>query len=182
MLPVSVNGKFIKLLQRYHHVGRYETHQFSRKCSFIIVVRAGCSVGGWGILRYCAFLSFTNLTSCCKIFISPIMQSVCMQCVCIVWAERNRMGGYLRAGAHTLVNLQAGYCTGSDMNTHIAHNIHPICHLGPGRGWSNASSVYFWTHSASHTKQHLATFKPHFCDSVCYQMKSWTTIYGITCQ
>lgn len=44
------------------------------------------------------------------------------------------MGGHFRAGAHMLVNLQAGYCTGSDTNTHIAHNIHPICHLGPGGG------------------------------------------------
>lgn len=44
------------------------------------------------------------------------------------------MGGYFRAGVNTLVNLQAGYCTGSDTNTDIAHNIHPICHLGPGGG------------------------------------------------
>lgn len=44
------------------------------------------------------------------------------------------MGGYFRAGARMLVNLQAGYCAGSNTDTHIAHNIHPICHLGPGGG------------------------------------------------
>lgn len=33
---------------------------------------------------------------------------------CIVWADRNRMGGFVRTGAHMLVNLQAGNCTGID--------------------------------------------------------------------
>lgn len=34
-------------------------------------------------------------------------------------------------------------------NTHIAHNIHPICHPGPHGSWSNTSSLYFsWPCSA----------------------------------
>ena len=37
--------------------------------------------------------------------------------VCIVCAERNRMGGFVMAGAHMLVNLQAGNCTGIQTQT-----------------------------------------------------------------
>lgn len=33
-------------------------------------------------------------------------------------AETNRMGGFVRTGAHMLVNLQAGNCTGIDAQTH----------------------------------------------------------------
>ena len=39
------------------------------------------------------------------------------------------MGGYFRAGAHVLVNLKTGYCTGNDTKTQT--DTHTTCHLGP---------------------------------------------------
>lgn len=41
-----------------------------------------------------------------------------------LWAERNRMGGFVKAGAHMLVNLQAGNCTGIDTQTHTLPTIY----------------------------------------------------------
>lgn len=59
-------------------------------------------------------------------FICMFLQSVCSSrnSKCIVWAERNRMGGFVRAGAHMLVNLQAGNCTGIDTQTHTLPTIY----------------------------------------------------------
>lgn len=131
----------------YHHVGWYEaqvTGKFSSclKLAYEILIckRLHCFV-------YYMHVSFSYLVvfgwyNMCNSWKSK----------CIVWAERNRMGGFVRTGAHMLVNLQAGNCTGiRRTNIHVAHNIHPICHLGPLSSWCNTSSSYFsWPCSVSH--------------------------------
>lgn len=64
------------------------------------------------------------------LFVCVCVCSLCSLHVCTaaksnaLWAERNRMGGFVKAGAHMLVNLQAGNCTGIDTQTHTLPTIY----------------------------------------------------------
>lgn len=69
---------------------------------------------------------------------------------CVSWEKQD---GWICQGRCPHVSQSAGRILHwHDTQTHIAHNIHQICHLGPFSSWSNNSSSYLsWPRSASRT-------------------------------
>lgn len=136
---------------------KFQKHWSHSQDLLIDDMRSRCTnfMYGLNIFFFLVFFAYFVLAAC--------MYSSKEQCI-VSWKKQD---GWICQGRCPHVSQSAGRKLHwhRHTNTHIAHNIHPICHPGPHSSWSNTSFLYFsWPCTASNTVFSSLENWFHLCD------------------